>query len=181
MLDWLKKESLEGKLIVIPGVEVSTSDGHLLVLMPTEEFEIGIEPLEVIQRAKERGSVVVAPHPFHNFRHGIGKRKDVLKKVDAIESINSKYVLRHSNLMAERFAKTFKIPMVGGSDSHSPSTIGMAYTVVEAEPTTERVVEAVREGRCHASGGRSPLTTIGTMAVKNTLRKAKMLKNSGQK
>ncbi|MUW15067.1 histidinol-phosphatase, partial [Halorubrum sp. CBA1125] len=58
-------------LIGIPGVEVSTADGHLLALgverMPPRRRPYA----ETVAWIHERGGVAVVPHPFQRSRHGV--------------------------------------------------------------------------------------------------------------
>jgi len=167
MAEWVEENSVN--LLIIPGVEVSTSKGHLIVLLPQRNFSIGISPEELIKIAHGDGSLVVAPHPFHRFRHGIGK----IKGVDAIEVINSKYILPYSNKLAERYARAEGIPEVGGSDSHVPSTVGIAYTEVYTNGGVDDILEALRNGKTKAFGGRTPLQTLATQFSWNVKRRVK--------
>ena len=47
----LKALSLESEVIVIPGIEVSTKDGHVLILGTTKEYEAGKPADETIAEA----------------------------------------------------------------------------------------------------------------------------------
>ena len=61
-------------LVGLPGVEVSTADGHLLALGVVERPSRG-EPLaETVSRVHELGGVAVVPHPFQRSRHGVASR-----------------------------------------------------------------------------------------------------------
>jgi len=167
--EWVDNNDIE--LLVIPGVEVSTSRGHLIVLLPQRDFKIGEHPEEVIKTAHKDGSIVIAPHPFHRFRHGIGK----IKGVDAIEVINSKYILSYSNKLAEIYAHSENIPEVGGSDSHIPSTVGIAYTEVYTAGGMDDVIEAVCDGKTKAFGERAPFQTIATQFSWSIKRRVKKI------
>ena len=63
----LKALSLESEVIVIPGIEVSTKDGHVLILGTTKEYEAGKPADETIAEAHADGCVTVIPHPYHLF------------------------------------------------------------------------------------------------------------------
>jgi len=59
-------------LMVIPGVEVSTARGHLVVLGITKDIPPDLPVDETIKIARDMGGIVIVPHPFHPFRHGLG-------------------------------------------------------------------------------------------------------------
>lgn len=51
---------------VIPGVEVSTSDGHLLALFITTQPPAGMSLIDTLIHIGKQGGVAIAPHPFNN-------------------------------------------------------------------------------------------------------------------
>ena len=52
------------EFLIIPGVEVSTADGHLLCLGSTLPQMKGRPAIEVVSAIHERGGIAIAPHPF---------------------------------------------------------------------------------------------------------------------
>jgi hypothetical protein len=73
---------------------------------------------------------------------------------DAVETVNSDAVSFHiSNWLARRDALKFKLPQVGGSDSHIPQTVGDAYTVIDS-PTTDiaDILQAIKSGKVSPAG-----------------------------
>jgi len=72
-------------LTAIPGVEVSTADGHLIGLGVEEKPSSG-QPVEsTIEAVREQGGIAVIPHPFQRLRNGVGAVRDC----DAVETYNS--------------------------------------------------------------------------------------------
>jgi hypothetical protein len=69
--------------------------------------------------------------------------------------------------MAQELGK----PGVGGSDSHLLSTIGLAYTDIEAEPDERSILSAIREGRISSSGQVVPLSVVFIHMLRGLLRK----------
>jgi len=132
-------------LIVIPGIEVSTSEGHLIVLGVEEGVEKGVSLEETIriarQREKEKDKngtvVIIAPHPFHPFRHSIGNFC-THPGIDAIEIFNSRYFTGVANALARRTAATNNIIAVAGGDAHSAECVGLATVEVEVETEAEQ-------------------------------------------
>ncbi|HID19864.1 MAG TPA: PHP domain-containing protein [Methanophagales archaeon] len=137
-------------LIIIPGIEVTTSKGHLLVLGLEEKIEKGLSPAETIRIARERAKelnsiiVIIVPHPFHPFRHSIG---NVHQGIDAIEIFNSRYFTGVGNKIASIKAARNNITAVAGSDAHSAECVGLATVVVETEPDQEAILGAIKKGK----------------------------------
>jgi predicted metal-dependent phosphoesterase TrpH len=159
-------------LIVIPGMELSTKNGHLLVLGIRHELPSGLSIDETIKMAKELGATIIVPHPFQIFRNGIRALKG--KDIDAIESFNSKYIFGISNFIAKTIAKRRQIGVTGGSDSHKVETIGYGYTVVDANPGASSVdiLTAIKEHRSRAEGTMISHYSSNIHYVKRLLRRS---------
>ncbi|MEM4250899.1 MAG: PHP-associated domain-containing protein, partial [Candidatus Bathyarchaeia archaeon] len=142
--------------IVIPGVEVSTREGHLLGLGDVGEITPGLSVDETIRIIHDRGGVAILAHPYDLIRGGI-RPAHVTEPLDGIETINSRaHPFRLSKYLAEKTARRLGIPTFGGSDSHAPETVGDAYTLVHSRSTSlEDILEAIREGNVKAEGGPS--------------------------
>ena len=122
--------------LILPGVEVTTSDGHLLCIGATLPNLKGHPAAEVCQAIHERGGLAIPPHPYDLFRAGI--REDTLEtlKIDALEVFNAATTLRRYNRRAFQYAQMHALPMTAGSDAHHEAAIGTAYTIVETEDFT---------------------------------------------
>ena len=138
-------------LILIPGIEVTTSEGHLLVLGVDEPPEKKLSPEETIEMAHDLGGIADVPHPYHPFRHAIGRIPDA----DAVEVYNSKHLFGLANGRAKLEAKRRGMSMVAGSDSHFADTVGLGVTEIDAEDV-DGVLEAIRAGRTKILGRRTP-------------------------
>lgn len=152
-------------LVVLPGVEVSTTEGHLLVLGVRENIPQNLPYLETISIARQKGGVVIAAHPFKSGGIGYGARD-----ADAVETFNSRCIFGE-NTKAREMAQENGKPGVGGSDSHLLSTIGLAYTDIEAEPDEKSILSAIREGRTNSSGQVVPLSVVVIHMLRGLLRK----------
>ena len=165
-------------LIIIPGIEVSTSKGHLLVLGIEKRIEKGLSPEETIRIARQREKdgngtvVIIAPHPFNPFRHGIGNFC-THSGIDAIETFNSRYITGIANKIASRTAARSGITIVAGSDAHSAECVGLATVEVEVEvthkPEPEAILKSIKEGAVRInSHERTPFSLyISQMCRKN--------------
>lgn len=122
--------------LIIPGVEISTDDGHLLCLGVTLPNMKGEPAVEVCKEIHERGGLAIPPHPYDYFRAGI--RESVIKtmQIDAMEVFNAATTFQSCNTKAYKYAEAHGLPMTAGSDAHHERAIGTAYTVLETEELT---------------------------------------------
>ena len=146
-------------LIVISGVEVTSSKGHILVIGIKEDIEPQLSPEKTIERARELGGVVIIPHPFKISSHGIGYVEGL--DIDAVEVLNSRCLDNSSNSKAKKAAESQNLPQVGGSDAHTPQMVGQAYTEIDAqENTVDAVLMAIRQGKVRAGGKKTPISLV---------------------
>lgn len=135
-------------MIVIPGIEVTTADGHLLCLGCVLPSSLkGMPSAEVCRLAQEAGGLAVAPHPYDLFRAGI--RESVLDTLplDGLEVFNAATTLKRHNRKAYDYAQKRGLPMTAGSDAHHAGAVGVACTIVETDDFSVRgVLEAMRRG-----------------------------------
>lgn len=134
-------------LVSIPGIEVSTTKGHVLVVgpdPPTVTNPHRMEPTELVSLAHDHDCAAIIAHPYRN-----STVRGVDAPFDAVE-VNGKHP--HGKDWVKRLARDRDLPIVGGSDAHYPVEVGQAYTVVDADTLTpESVVAAIRDGRVEAS------------------------------
>ncbi|MBP1928659.1 putative metal-dependent phosphoesterase TrpH [Methanolinea mesophila] len=160
------------RLVIIPGIEVSTRQGHLLVLGVEKVFPRGMDVIETIRMAKNEGALVILPHPYHMWRHGVARKfRTALWEVDAIETFNSRYIVGSANMKAAKMARRLGKPAVGGSDAHNARFVGFGRTLVDAEPDTASILAAIRNGKTIAGGRMTPLRTYTRQSLSNTWKK----------
>ncbi len=140
-------------LIVIPGEEISTKAGHLIVLGITQDIPQGMSVEDTIKEAKKLGGIVVVPHPYNRPRHGMA----IPEGADAAEVYNSRYILGMHNRVALRRAREKKLPEVSGSDAHQASLVGSAITLIKAEKTLPDVLNAIKGGKTGIDVRKTPL------------------------
>ena len=105
--------------LVLPGIEVTTAEGHLLCLGCSLPSSLkGLPAKEVCRLAHAAGGICVAPHPYDLFRAGI--RESVLDTLplDGLEAFNAATTLRRHNRKAYQYALRRGLPMTAGSDAH---------------------------------------------------------------
>ncbi|MDO5845588.1 MAG: PHP domain-containing protein [Methanocorpusculum sp.] len=162
-------------ILIIPGIEVSTKDGHIVVLGTTKEFAPGKDACETIAEAKADGCLTIVPHPYHRWRHAVGlHNKAALKEADAIEAYNSRYYVGTANQKAARTARAYGKPITAGSDAHDCRFVGYGMNKIEVEElTAAAVLDAVRAGRIAASCKKTPIRTYTHQSWNNVMRKVR--------
>jgi len=137
-----------GDFLVIPGIEVTTADGHLLCLGCRLPSSLKGKPaLEVCRMAHDAGGICVAPHPYDLFRAGI--RESVLDTLplDGLEVFNAATTMKRHNRKAYHYAERRGLPMTAGSDAHHAAAVGVACTIVDAEElSVAGILQALRQG-----------------------------------
>ena len=145
-------------LILIPGVEVETGEGHILVLGIKRPPPKNLNVAEIIDFARKEGGVTIIPHPGIPFI-SINEKIIKLVKPDAIETHNAKapffrYFVKRNTKLAERLG----LPKTGGSDAHSHKSVGDAYTIVDADSrSVAAILDAIKRGRTQPVGEASNL------------------------
>lgn len=133
--------------LVVPGVEVTTAEGHLLCLGVILPYLKGVPAAEVCDIVHEMGGLAIPPHPYDLFRAGI--RESVLDTlpVDGIEVFNAATTLKRYNRKAFDYAQRRRLPMIAASDAHHASTIGTAYTILNTDDFSVRgILNQIRLG-----------------------------------
>lgn len=176
-VDGAKKAlTIASPVLVIPGIEVSTKQGHLLVLGVTEIIPAGLDVMATVSIARRMGALTILPHPYHVWRHGVARRKKAgMHVVDAVETFNSRYIVGSANQKAARIAKRLGKPCVGGSDAHNARFVGFGRTYVEAEKNVPAILDAIRAGKVSCGGRKTPLRTYTRQSINNTWRKIKRI------
>jgi predicted metal-dependent phosphoesterase TrpH len=172
-LDGAYKIAKETDFLVIPGMEVSSGDGHIVALNVQELIPKGLSAVETVELIHKAGGVAIACHPYVYFKGCL--RENVCATFDAIEVINARAVpFKSSVKKAEEAAKKFGLSRVAGTDAHYGPQIGYGYTAIEAaEPTVEAIAKAIVDGHCQPFGQQVPVILNAKQQV---LRLQRMVK-----
>ena len=145
--------------VVVPGMEISSSKGHIVALGINEDVKQGLSPEDTVENIRALGGIAVAAHPFVSYREGLCDHvKDL--DIDAIETLNSRYVFGYSNWRARNLALKRNIPEIGSSDAHFLEAIGSCVTELEANFSYESIIEGILSGKTNVFGDRTPLPLI---------------------
>lgn len=151
--------SASKEFLVIPSMEISTKDGHLLALNITEVIPRGLSVVETVEKIREIGGIPIVPH-LYRMLSGIKKDslKNIRSKLSAIEVFNG-CSLPSTNLKTAKIAHTYHLGGTGGSDSHDPVYAGYAYTVVNTtDITLDTVLSEIEKGKTWGEGVTMPLS-----------------------
>lgn len=125
---------------VVPGVEVTTLEGHCLCLFVEHPIKMWRSLRWTIGQAHEQGAIVIAPHPMSMLTRSIGRWsfERVVRSTspeiyfDAVETLNPSYAGRIAEAKVRRLNRErYQLPEVGNSDSHHLEGVGTAYTVFD--------------------------------------------------
>jgi predicted metal-dependent phosphoesterase TrpH len=138
----LKLAAAYPDILIIPGVEISTNEGDILLLGAEETPPQPWTTQNVVDFARDNNCVSVVAHPYREYGMGDAARK---YKVDAIEVINGESS-PHANKLAHELAKSMHLPGVAGSDAHSPSEPLTVYTEIQAGLDVDEILKAIKKG-----------------------------------
>jgi predicted metal-dependent phosphoesterase TrpH len=140
---------------VVPGVEVTTRDGHLLALF-IEERPTAFKPLQkTADWVLQRGGLCLAPHPFTRWTHSLSSRSMLHAHqhglLAGVEVLNASPAGRASRARAVRFVDQHGLAAVGGSDAHMLAVVGIAQTRFRGR-TPEDLRNAIEAAATYSEG-----------------------------
>lgn len=157
---YLREQGLEREdglpvndFLVVPGMEVSTADGHMLCLGAMMPVMRGAPAAVVFEEVRRRGGIAIPAHPYDRWRAGI--REEVLADLplEALEVFNAAVSSRSYNDRALAYARKRGITMLAGSDAHHASAVGISATAFELDSfTVAGLLAALRGGGATPEG-----------------------------
>ena len=129
-------------ILIIPGVEISTPNGDIVILGTEEMPPKPWTPECIVDFARNRSCVSVVVHPYREYGMGYLARN---YKVDAIEVMNG-CSSPSANKLAQDLAKLMGLPGVAGSDAHQPSELCTVYTEIQASLDVDDILKALKKG-----------------------------------
>jgi predicted metal-dependent phosphoesterase TrpH len=150
---------------IIPGLEISSREGHVLALWVTHPVPMGLSLCETAAAVHEQGGFSILAHPFHfqlddvyrNFRR-YWRRPDYLidAGIDGLEIHNAGVVIPGCNVLARHFARRLDVAVTAGSDAHSLGAIGSGVTRFPGHTATD-LRHALEQRQTTAEGTMWPL------------------------
>jgi predicted metal-dependent phosphoesterase TrpH len=141
-------------VLVIPGVEIGTPLGDLMLLGVEENPSRSLGVDELIRFGKDRGGIAVVPHPYREFGLGAAARRYA---VDAIETLNGSASLQ-VNRLAQGLAKEMGLPGVAGSDAHNADELWAVCNEIQASLDVDEILGAIKKGLVRVSSSRKSIS-----------------------
>ncbi len=149
---------------VVPGVEVTAIEGHILALFVEEPLPSLRPAQEVLEAVHRQGGLAIAAHPLNWLTRSLGKR--ALDRIaaseregvylDGLETANQSPGGRLGLKKAAAFNRErYHLAEVGGSDAHFLKVIGSAYTEFPGR-SGEELRHSILERTCGSASGRRP-------------------------
>ncbi|MBM3925922.1 MAG: PHP domain-containing protein [SAR202 cluster bacterium] len=157
----LARLSKQFGMLLLPGCEVNTDDGHFLAF-GLKEYKYGMHRMTFLRRlVGQAGGVIIAAHPYRRRFSPPGPRSPSLEEqvgraaeepafsqCDAIETING-----HGTVMENRFsaalADKLRLPATAGTDAHQRGEVGLCATRFEAKVgDLDDLIREIKAGRC---------------------------------
>ncbi len=130
------------------------------------------DALKLYEWAVKRNCIYVPAHPYDERRYGCGESIYDLE-MHAIEAWNAR-APRKINERAIEVAKILRKPMLANSDAHDVEMVASAYSIIDAEPIPEEILDAIVKGRVKmVKGNVSPASYakyVGRKLAKKSVR-----------
>jgi len=150
--------------LVLPGCEINTDNGHVLVF-GLDRYVFGMhKPDFLVDAVRQRSGAMIAAHPYRRrFLEDPGHlpeaRQEMLDRAcgdeffgscDGIEGVNGRGKLVQ-NQFSQDLADGLGIKMTGGSDAHRVEQMGTAATLFERKIAgLEDLIRELKAGRFRA-------------------------------
>lgn len=142
-------------VVVIPGMEISTTEGELLAFGITNKIPFRVTPKEAIRLIHEQGGVVAIPHPFlkpHPKKDFATIQEQMILdlKPDAIDVFSPIYGFQK---YWSDFADRNNFAKIGTSDAHMDALVGTVWTEFPDDCThPSDFVNAIKANKTKVSG-----------------------------
>lgn len=155
-METIEKLRQEHDFLILPGVEMNTNDGHLLVF-GLEKYIFGMHRTGFLKQVLDDvGGVMILAHPYRrNMYYGEDvetsverySHNSVFEYVDTIETHNGRATERQSRFSRELCCR-LKLKATGGSDAHQISDIPSGATSFERDiSSVEDLITEIKAGR----------------------------------
>ena len=159
-LDDLVRLQRRHNILLLPGCEINTEEGHFLAF-GLKEYVFGMHKLPFLYKQVESvGGVLIAAHPYRRRNIRSHPETDLSSKAQlaasertfrhchAVETINGRGS-DVENAFSSKLAAALRLPAVGGSDSHAPGDLGACATRFSARiRNLDGLIAALRHGHC---------------------------------
>lgn len=160
----LERHASDRGLLLIPGVELTLSHSHVVIINPDIERDLNMSSLADLAARDNSRSLVIAPHPYYPGAKCLRTRLE--KNIGSFDAVEFSFFYNHfinPNKRAVEAAREYDKPLVGSSDCHNIWQVGYTYSVVEAEKDIPSIIAAVKQGKVEVAT--APLSFAAMMRV----------------
>jgi predicted metal-dependent phosphoesterase TrpH len=160
----LEKYAAERGLLLIPGVELTLSGSHVVIVNPDIQRDPEMDSLADLAERDNSRSLVIAPHAYYPGSKCLKTKLE--QNIAAFDSIEFSFFHSHfinPNRKAIEAAREYDKPLVGSSDCHNIWQVGYTYTLVEAEKSIPSIIAAVKRGKVEVAT--TPLSFLAMLRV----------------
>lgn len=166
----------EKGILLIPGMEMTLSNKHVLIINP--DFTKGSfnRPLTDLANIKNDNNLIIAPHPFFPSFNSL--RSQLLPFIEFFDAIEFSHYYNHyvnCNKKALEIAHQYRKPLIGTSDCHFLNKFGTNFSLVEAEKDTQSIITAIKKGKIEVFSSPLSLLSMTFMAINLFLLKRKKI------
>ncbi len=157
---YLRDYARERGIVLIPGMEATIQGRHVL-LLNFDFSRINPARLEELYGLKDQDNLIIAPHPY--FPSTVALRALFRKNIrlfDAVELSHHYCPRLDFNKKALRLARQHGLPVVGTSDAHQRCQFNTTYSLIEAYPDTETIIDAIKKGKVKVVTKPLPLSLL---------------------
>jgi predicted metal-dependent phosphoesterase TrpH len=160
-------------IVLIPGVEVTVEGRHVLVYNADVEVD-KLSTFAGLRRYRTPEWLVVAPHPF--FPASYCLREKLWQEIELFDAIEFSHFYTPRvdfNRAAVKLAHALGLPLMGTSDSHLDVQFGTTFSLIEAAPTVESVLAAIKAGHVSVVSRPLTLTRCASILAQHTMGAAR--------
>ena len=148
-----QKMTQDDDLFVMPSIEISSLEGHILGFGCNENIKRDLPAAETIDLIHDQAALAIIPHPYCFYRHGLFCKADYEDlKIDAIETKNARFIVGYCNGKAKKLSEKEKLPGLGASDAHYYKFVGDCYSTIDCEKDIDSILKAIKKGKTEALG-----------------------------
>ncbi len=138
--------ALERGILLIPGIEMPIDGRHVLVLNPPSCGVVS--DFSSLAKLKRPESLIIAPHPY--FPGTTSLNGYLLRHLDLFDALEYSHFYSsriNFNERAVKVSRSFRLPLIGTSDAHFLSQLGVTHSLIYAEKNLKAVFAAIREDK----------------------------------
>jgi predicted metal-dependent phosphoesterase TrpH len=158
---------------IIPGVEISSADGHVLGLWVTQQIPRDMSLAETVAAVHEQGGLAFLAHPLEPL---VNRRKwlwqnlshpEMLQEAggDGVEVFNASSMTPGNRWLARRRFSDMGLTFIGNSDAHTLGSVGTAVTRFPGRTAADLRL-ALEGGETVVEGKRWPLSDMWTYLLR---------------